>query len=55
MVRSVAIWYNVLICKENVESSMTKWCILTLFETYARRLLGGICLGPQHVLDIIGR
>ena len=35
MVRYVAIWYDVLICMYIFESSMAKWCILTLFETYA--------------------
>jgi len=35
-----AIWYDILTCRENFESNKAKWCILTLFEAYARRLLG---------------
>jgi len=29
-----------LTCREKIESNESKWCILTLFEPYARRLLG---------------
>ena len=32
--------YDILTCRENVESNEAKWCSLTRFETYARRLLG---------------
>jgi len=35
------VCYDVLTCRENFESSKAKWCILTLFVTYARRLYGG--------------
>ena len=41
MLLSDVIWYEILTCRENVESNEAKWCILTLFETYARRLLAG--------------
>jgi len=30
MVRSAAILYDILSCRENFESSEAKWCILTL-------------------------
>ena len=33
--------YDVLTCREKIESSKAKWCILTLFATYARPFLGG--------------
>ena len=32
--------YDILTFRENFESNEAKWYILTLFETYARRLLG---------------
>ena len=35
--QSPAIWYDVMTCREKFESSKAKWCILTLFATYARR------------------
>ena len=35
--------FDVLTCRENFERSKAKWYILTLFETYVRRLLGGGC------------
>ena len=34
------VCYDVLTCRENFESSKAKWCILTLFVTYARQQLG---------------
>ena len=40
MMHPGAIWYDILSCRDNFESSETKWCILTLFVTYARQLLG---------------
>ena len=33
--------YDVLTCREKIESSKAKWCILTRFATYARPFLGG--------------
>ena len=41
MLHYAAIWYALLTCKENCESNEAQWCILTVFETCARRLLGG--------------
>jgi len=31
-----------LTCREKIESKESKWCILTLFYTYARRFLGSV-------------
>ena len=39
MVHSAAIWYDISTCR-TFESNESKWCILTRFETYARRVLG---------------
>ena len=39
MVHSAAIWYDISTCS-TFESNESKWCILTRFETYARRVLG---------------
>ena len=41
MLLSDVICYEILTCRENFESNEAKCCILTLFKTYARRLLAG--------------
>ena len=48
MVHSVVILYDILKCREKIESKEAQLCILTLFETYARRILGsGRPLDPR--------
>ena len=44
-------WYDILTCSCNFENNEAKWCILTLFETYARRLLGDSIVLPFIVID----
>jgi len=39
MVHSVVILYDILKCRDNFESKEAQLCILTLFETYAQRIL----------------
>ena len=41
MVHSVNIWYDIVTCRENFESSKAKRCILTHFVTHTQQLLGG--------------
>jgi len=41
MVHYAAILYDILTCREKTEINEVKWYILTLCETYDRRLLGG--------------
>ena len=45
-------WYDILTCREHFESNEAKWCILTLFETYARRLLGDSIVLPTPFISI---
>ena len=45
-------WYNILTCRDNFESNEAKWCILTPFETYARRLLGDSTVLPTLFIFI---
>ena len=35
----ITFWYDILTCIEKIKSNEAKWCILTLFETYALRPL----------------
>ena len=39
-INGAAIWYHILTSNTFFKSNEAKWCILTLCETYARRLLG---------------
>ena len=44
--------YDMLTCRQHFESTEAKWCILTLFETYARRLLGDSIVLPTPSIFI---
>ena len=46
--------YDMLTCRDHFESNEAKWFILTLFETYARRLLADpIVIPPPRPLIFI--